>query len=200
MAINTTLQDESGEDLYPLSLMGNIYSTDGTSRLDQKLDNMDSATSDKATSSNVAAIEATMTATSAHAKGSYVYIKSADSLYRVTSAISAGNTMAVGTNIVKTTVGSELSQLNSDIANIIGINIDSGRSVNDLPSTYPIGLSLTTVGSSTDFPYNYATVITFKAHVNYGTQFIAKSNGSAAQMRTISNASSWNAWHTISVT
>ena len=65
--------------------------------------------------SNVATVEDTTTATHAYVKGNYVVVEG--QLYEVTAAIAIGDTFTVGTNVAVTTVGTELSQINSDLTN-----------------------------------------------------------------------------------
>lgn len=62
-------------------------------------------------SDNIAAVETGTTATQAYTAGEYVVV--GGQLYIVTSAIAIGDTFTVGTNITATTVGTELSELNS---------------------------------------------------------------------------------------
>lgn len=66
--------------------------------------------------SNVATVEDTTTSTHAYAKGDYVVVEG--QLYEVTAAIAIGDTFAVGTNVAVTTVGAELTQINSDLADV----------------------------------------------------------------------------------
>ena len=61
---------------------------------------------------SVAQIE-TSPATASHTVGQYLVYNG--QLYKVTAAISVGETLVVGTNIVATSVGSEISDLNSDL-------------------------------------------------------------------------------------
>ena len=60
--------------------------------------------------SNLAYIEDGMTASRAYSVGQYVLI--GGQLYRVTASIASGATFTVGTNVVSTTVGAELTALN----------------------------------------------------------------------------------------
>lgn len=64
-----------------------------------------------ASDSNIATVEAGTTATQAYVADDYVVV--GGQLYIVTSAIAIGDTFTVGTNITATTVGTELSELNS---------------------------------------------------------------------------------------
>lgn len=63
--------------------------------------------------SNIATVEDATTATHAYVKGNYVVVEG--QLYEVTAAIAIGDTFTVGTNVAVTTVGTELSQINSDL-------------------------------------------------------------------------------------
>ena len=63
---------------------------------------------------SVAQIE-TSPATASHSVGQYLFYNG--QLYEVTAAISVGETLIVGTNIVATSVGDEISDLKSDITN-----------------------------------------------------------------------------------
>lgn len=60
--------------------------------------------------SNLAFIEDGMTASRAYSVGQYVLISG--QLYKVTASIASGATFTVGTNVVATTVGTELTALN----------------------------------------------------------------------------------------
>ena len=62
-------------------------------------------------------------ATASHAVGDYILYQ--ELLYKVTAAISAGETLVVGTNIESTKVGDELSSLNSNIE-VYKTNVYSG--------------------------------------------------------------------------
>lgn len=57
----------------------------------------------------IANIESTMKATRNYAVGALVLVSSTNKLYRVTSAISSGGTITVGSNVVQTTVEAELA-------------------------------------------------------------------------------------------
>lgn len=63
------------------------------------------------TEQNFAAIEETSTASKTYSAGDYLVYEG--QLYQVTSQILQGNTLSVGTNIATTSVGDELSELNS---------------------------------------------------------------------------------------
>ena len=80
---------------------------------------------------SVAQIE-TSPATASHTVGQYLVYNG--QLYKVTAAISVGETLVVGTNILATSVGDEISDLNSDISkhgvNASPINISSYTSAN----------------------------------------------------------------------
>lgn len=67
-------------------------------------------------SDNIATVEAGTTATQVYTAGEYVVV--GGQLYIVTSAIAIGDTFTVGTNITATTVGTELSELNSRLTEL----------------------------------------------------------------------------------
>ena len=149
---------------------------------------------------NLATIEGGSTASKIYAKGDYLVF--GGKLCRVTStSIAAGATLTIGTNIELAPVGDELKTLSSDLASLIKITIDSAsRSNNDAPSTYPLGLTMTTTGVSTDFPFIYSTVFTLKSDNNRGIQITANATGSALKFRVVDSANAWYAWHDVSVT
>ena len=62
---------------------------------------------------DLATVEAEMVATQNYAVGAYIVI--GDYFYRVTDAITSGDTLAVGTNIEQTNVGAEMSKLNLNL-------------------------------------------------------------------------------------
>ena len=67
----------------------------------------------KANTSTLATVESTSTASQAHAVGDYLVYNGI--LYRVTAAISSGQTLVPGTNITDTTAGAELASLNNGL-------------------------------------------------------------------------------------
>lgn len=70
----------------------------------------------KANASNLATIESSTTASQAYSAGDYLVLNG--QLYEVTTAISSGETLTVGTNISATTVGSELTSLNNGLVTL----------------------------------------------------------------------------------
>lgn len=72
----------------------------------------------KANASNLATIESSTTASQAYSAGDYLVLNG--QLYEVTTAISSGETLTVGTNISATTVGSELTSLNNGLTDLNG--------------------------------------------------------------------------------
>ena len=64
-------------------------------------------------------------ATANHSAGSYLVYDGV--LYKVRSAIAAGETLVPGTNITATTAGAELTSLNNGLTNVTYITISAGR-------------------------------------------------------------------------
>lgn len=67
----------------------------------------------KANTSTLATVESTSTASKAYSVGDYLVLNG--QLYEVTTAITSGETLTVGTNISATTVGDELTSLNNGL-------------------------------------------------------------------------------------
>lgn len=67
---------------------------------------------------SIATIE-TSPATANHSEGEYIVYNG--QLYMVTAAITAGQSLTVGTNISATSVGSEVTALNDSFANLFGV-------------------------------------------------------------------------------
>lgn len=67
----------------------------------------------KANTSTLATVESTTTASQAYSVGDYLVLNG--QLYEVTTAITSGETLTVGTNISATTVGDELTALNNGL-------------------------------------------------------------------------------------
>ena len=148
---------------------------------------------------NLATIEAGSTASQAYAKGDFLVF--GGRLCKAKTSIAVNATLVLDTNIELASVGGELSSISSDLASLIKITIDSAsRSNNDAPSTYPLGLTMTTTGVSTDFPFIYSTVFTLKSDNNRGIQITANATGSALKFRVVDSANAWYAWHDVSVT
>lgn len=68
----------------------------------------------KANASTLATVESSSTASRAYSVGSYLVYNGI--LYRVTAAISSGQTLTPGTNITATNAGAELTSLNNDLS------------------------------------------------------------------------------------
>ena len=77
---------------------------------------LNNALNAKANASNIATIESSTTASQAYSAGDYLVLNG--QLYEVTTAISSGETLTVGTNISATTVGSELTALNAGLMSV----------------------------------------------------------------------------------
>lgn len=101
----------------------------------------------------------TSPATSSHAVGSYLVWNY--QLYKVTAAISVGETLVVGSNISATSTGEELSALNSDL------NKQTPYSV-PFTSTISAGASYIDVSSSAQFP-PYLAVSQTGSGISLGT-------------------------------
>lgn len=117
-------------------------------------------------SDNIATVEAGTTATQAYVADDYVVV--GGQLYIVTSAIAIGDTFTVGTNITATTVGTELSELNSRLNNIsnvvtedITVTFSSGATNNvpSLANVTVIGCEL--LGSTLLYTANVADGVKF---------------------------------------
>ena len=108
-----------------------------------------SALDAKADKTMLAPVESTSTASQNYAVGDYLVYNGI--LYRVTAAISAGQTLTPGTNISATNAGAELTALNSGLASVKSATAPftditiwkSGANLNDLTISgfYPIGTS-----------------------------------------------------------
>ena len=83
----------------------------------------------KANTSTLATVETGTTASKAYAVGEYLVYNGI--LYRVTAAISSGQTLVPGANITATTAGAELTSLNN---NLTSVNNDLTSLNNDLTS------------------------------------------------------------------
>lgn len=85
----------------------------------------------QATASNLATIESSTTASQAYSEGDYLVLSG--QLYEVIADIAIGETLTVGTNILATTVGSELTALNNGLTTqeiAITLNTSSWNSNN----------------------------------------------------------------------
>jgi len=79
---------------------------------------------------SVATIE-TSPAVAAHDAGEYIFYNG--QMYKVITAIAVGETLTVDTNIEATSVGTELTQLNNDLTNVITgtLTANAGVSITD---------------------------------------------------------------------
>lgn len=70
---------------------------------------------DQSSVSNLSITENTRTMSTTRNAGTYVYVKTDDQLYVITSTISSGGTLTPGTNATATSVGAALSTLTSEL-------------------------------------------------------------------------------------
>jgi len=87
---------------------------------------------DAALQASVASVEASSTATAAHAAGEYLILDG--QIYKATDAIAIGDTIAVGTNVSATTVGAVLKSLSDALAANMSVDISVAQSA---PTTAP---------------------------------------------------------------
>ena len=71
---------------------------------------------DQSSVSNLSITENTRTMSTTRNAGTYVYVKTDDQLYVITSTISSGGTLTPGTNATATSVGAALSTLTSELS------------------------------------------------------------------------------------
>lgn len=116
-----------------------------------------SALDAKADKTMLAPVESTSTASQNYAVGDYLVYNGI--LYRVTAAISAGQTLTPGTNISATNAGAELTALNSGLTNLssqIGsmFYVDNVSSVYDFlrNTSKPLGIYLMNIQNASDNP------------------------------------------------
>ena len=64
--------------------------------------------------SNIANVEDTTTASQPYTTGEFVVVEG--QLYKVTASIATGDTFSVGTNVETDTIGSEITQINTDLS------------------------------------------------------------------------------------
>lgn len=91
----------------------------------------------KANASTLATVESSSTASKAYSVGSYLVYNGI--LYRVTAAISSGQTLTPGTNITATNAGAELASLNNDLTSIKTLDNFFGykdRTINNVSIPY----------------------------------------------------------------
>lgn len=89
---------------------------------------IDELGTEKANNLALANVELTNTATAAHAVGTYFIL--GGQFVRTTAAIDVGDTIAIGTNVIATDVGSVLTELNSNLTQCI-----LNRKIRDTPSS-----------------------------------------------------------------
>lgn len=77
---------------------------------------IDEVASEKTDSTNLGTVELTTTATAAHAVGTYFIL--VGQFVKTTVAIGVGDTIAVGTNVATTNIGSVLTELNNNITTL----------------------------------------------------------------------------------
>lgn len=92
----------TGDFIYPVTKSSAVYMPDDTKTLNGEVEDIHS---------NVATIEDSSTASKAYAVGEFLVYNS--QLYKVTAAIASGDTLTVGTNIASTSIGDEITALNS---------------------------------------------------------------------------------------
>lgn len=85
----------------------------------------------------------------------------------------------------------DLTSLNSKLTIINGVHNNS-----DLPSAYSVGLTIDRCGSAQGFPYNYASIITFKNTGNYTAQLLIQNTGHMC-FRATPGSDSWGEWVTV---
>ena len=98
----------------------------------------------------------------------------------------------------KKPIESDIAALNSKMTDKLGsfgLYEDSNKTVNDLPSTYNIGITFTVTGGSTTFPYTYGSVMTIKI-VGRTMQYNYAGNG-GIKFRQSNSESSWGDWKTV---
>ena len=88
---------------------------------------VESAINTKANEDVIAAVEATSTATSTHAVGSYLLLNYNHRLYKVTSEIGVGDTISTSTNVSRVTVGGELQSVSVKKVTFTGTTNTVGR-------------------------------------------------------------------------
>lgn len=100
--------DPSESDVPGVVRLVNGVAPDGDGNVDTKWKDMSSV-------SNLSITENTRTMSTTRNAGTYVYVKTDDQLYVITSTISSGGTLTPGTNATATSVGAALSTLTSDL-------------------------------------------------------------------------------------
>lgn len=103
--------DPSESDVPGVVRLVNGVAPDGDGNVDTKWKDMSSV-------SNLSITENTRTMSTTRNAGTYVYVKTDDQLYVITSTISSGGTLISGTNATATSVGAALSTLTSDLMSL----------------------------------------------------------------------------------
>lgn len=141
---------------------------------------------------SIATIE-TSPATANHAVGEYIVYNG--QLYKVTTAITAGQSLAVGTNISATNVGSNIRDLNTIVGKMSATDSITNTSFTaEFDSLGSTDTSFKTFfQNATDSPSSSAAgiVLTYRSTANYGWQ-IALYNGHIA-VRAKSSGT-WGTW------
>lgn len=139
----------------------------------------------QATASNLATIESSTTASQAYSEGDYLVLNG--QLYEVIADIASGETLTVGTNISATTVGSELTALNTGLMNVEILSYDErkvGTWVNGKP-LYRKGVLINSLPNATgsDYPHGISNVDTIYA--DFGNSILIFPSGNCASFNYI---------------
>lgn len=148
-----------------------------------------SALDAKADKTMLAPVESTSTASQNYAVGDYLVYNGI--LYRVTAAISAGQTLTPGTNISATNAGAELTSLNNGLAQAFLRYQETtfNGDLNDLPTSFQY-----CGGSANNKPSTSGVfVFTLLQDDDKGVQLAIARNGSTAHIRA-KGTSAWSAW------
>lgn len=173
--------DPSESDVPGVVRLVNEVAPDGDGNVDTKWKDMSSV-------SNLSVTENTRTMSTTRNAGTYVYVKTDDQLYVITSTISSGGTLTPGTNATATSVGAALSTLTSQLTNLI-------KTTEFLCSFNENGAGFL---STTDFPPLTSTPLfgytnggyTAIFYRNGSAQWIVKAiSGSANGFQLLTNAS-----------
>ena len=131
---------------------------------------------------SIAVIETSPTKAS-HAQGTYIVYDGL--LYEVTAAISSGEALVVGTNISRTTVGDELTQLNGSLMNVETFPISSESLGAGTYVVKPLNVSNTSkiicaTYLNANTAYNDHLIPTFKlSGTTFAVTFLNTSSGTA---------------------
>jgi hypothetical protein len=105
---------------------------------------------------SVATVE-TSPATASHAVGSYIIWN--NQMYEVTSAISVGETLVVGSNISATDVGTEISDLKSDLNTIHSAGLYSSSNIESGECSYVLSGKQCTVDAIVKITNPTSTIV-----------------------------------------